>query len=126
MKLLWDTHTFIWFVSGSQILPSELLETLENNDENFISIVSLWELATKSSLGKLTLHVPFDEILLDIENNGLKILNISFSQLIGYTQLPFHHRDPFDRLIIAQAKTENMKIVGKDTAFDSYGIDRIW
>ena len=112
MKLLWNTHTFIWFVSGSQILPSELRETLENNEENFISIVSLWELATKSSLGKLILHVPFDEILIDIENNGLSILNISFHQLIGYTQLPFHHRDPFDRLIIAQSKTENMKIQG--------------
>lgn len=127
MKLLLDTHTFIWFVEDDEKLPSRIkiqIEDIEN--EIFISIVSLWEIAIKTSLGKLEVAIDIPAMISKIESNGFSILPIFPEHTICVSSLPFHHRDPFDRMLIAQTITEKIKIVSRDGVFDDYDIDCIW
>jgi PIN domain nuclease of toxin-antitoxin system len=92
-----------------------------------LSVASLWEIAIKFSLGKLTLGKPFDEIIPEqLTINDITILPIDTSALNQVSNLPFHHRDPFDRMIIAQAIAETMSVIGKDAIFSSYDIKLIW
>ena len=92
-----------------------------------VSIVSLWEIAIKTSLGKLAIPQPFAEFIpKQIFENQFDILSISIEHLAQVTTLPFHHRDPFDRLLIAQSLTENISIVGRDPVFETYGASTIW
>ena len=129
MKLLLDTHTFLWFIGGNPELSSyarKLIENLEN--ERLLSIASLWEMSIKASIGKLKLELPFTQIVTDhIDGNAIKLFHITPEHLDTLTILPFHHKDPFDRLIIVQAQSENMTIVSRDEVFDNYGkTQRIW
>jgi len=127
MKLLLDTHTFIWFVEDDEKLPSRIkiqMEDIEN--EIFISIVSLWEIAIKTSLGKLEVAIDITAMISKIESNGFSILPIFPEHTICVSSLPFHHRDPFDRMLIAQTITEKIKIVSRDGVFDDYDVDCIW
>ncbi len=128
MKLLLDTHTFLWFIGGSAELSygaKALTEDSEN--EVFLSIASLWEMAIKISLKKLILAKPFDTFIPEqLALNQIALLNISVAHTADVATLPFHHRDPFDRLLIAQAKVENMALISRDEAFDSYPIKRLW
>lgn len=127
MKLLLDTHTFIWFVEDDEKLPSRIkiqIEDIEN--EIFISIVSLWEIAIKTSLGKLEVAIDIPAMISKIESNGFSIFPIFPEHTICVSSLPFHHRDPFDRMLIAQTITEKIKIVSRDGFFDAYDIDCIW
>ena len=128
MKLLLDTHAFLWFVMGSDNLSVNARALIENPaNENLLSVASLWEMAIKVSLGKLTLSAPFDELIPEqLKLNGIGLLNIKTDHLSLLAKLPFHHRDPFDRLLIAQAITEKIPIVSIDAAFDTYGITRLW
>jgi PIN domain nuclease of toxin-antitoxin system len=127
-RALLDTHTFIWFISGSDKLSRdarELIETRENRI--FISAASLWEIAIKHALGKLALDRPFDELIPEqLYRQQIETLQIELSHLSELIPLPLHHRDPFDRLIVAQAKAERLPIVSVDQALDPYGIQRIW
>lgn len=126
MKYLLDTHTLLWFLSGDGRLGNRARELVEDsNNERFFSVVSLWEIAIKAD--KLALTKPFDHLFPEqLEFNAITILDITVDSLTKLTVLPFHHRDPFDRLIIAQALVKELTIIGKDTAFDAYGVRREW
>jgi PIN domain nuclease of toxin-antitoxin system len=122
MKYLLDTNIFIWFIHGDSSLSNlykGIIENIEN--EIFVSQVSLWEMAIKYSLGKLRLKKPFRSLVPGvIEENGFKILPITNDHLIKVVNLPFIHRDPFDRLIFAQSSVEKMKLCYTDIIFDEY------
>ena len=128
MKYLLDTHTLIWFLMGDKKLSDKARGLIDNPDNRkFLSIASLWEIAIKVSLGKLALNKPFEKLFPEqLHFNRIEILDITVDNLIKLTTLPFHHRDPFDRLIIAQALVEELPIIGTDAAFDAYGISREW
>ncbi|MFQ6042809.1 MAG: type II toxin-antitoxin system VapC family toxin [Candidatus Poribacteria bacterium] len=127
MDLILDTHAFIWFVNGDKNLTTKAREVIENpSNFSYISIASLWEMAIKISLGKLEIKYPFEQVLTQIYENGFEILPITFEDTLVISELPFHHRDPFDRLIVAQAMTEGMTIISKDKSFDDYKVTRLW
>ena len=128
MKLLLDTHAFLWYSLDDPKL-STLAETLIDDPANdkFISPASYWELAIKISVGKYTLVQPYEDFLRHgIDDNGFIILPIERRHTALLTNMPFHHRDPFDRLLIAQALVEQMSIISNDALFDAYGIQRLW
>ena len=128
MILLLDTHSFIWFIEGSPRL-SDTARTLitDGNNEVFLSIASLWEMAIKSSLGKLALSEPYELLIpTQLRLNRITLLDISLSHPVRVSKLPFHHRDPFDRLLIAQSMVEDIPIISSDAIFDDYGVKRIW
>jgi PIN domain nuclease of toxin-antitoxin system len=128
MKLLLDTHAFLWFVMGSANLSVNARAVIENPaNENLLSVASLWEMAIKVSLGKLTLSAPFDDLIPEqLKLNGIGLLNIGIDHVSLVATLPFHHRDPFDRLLIAQSIADKIPVVSIDAAFDAYGITRLW
>jgi PIN domain nuclease of toxin-antitoxin system len=127
LKLILDTHTFIWFINGDKLLSAKAKkEILNPSNEKFVSIATIWEMAIKISLGKLKINRPFKEALNQIEENGFVILPIDFEHALLVSQLEFHHRDPFDRLIIAQAILGDMAIVTRDESFDRYDAKIIW
>lgn len=126
MRQLLDTHTFIWFVTGSNRINTKIREQIEDNN-NLLSIASLWEIAIKSSIGKLDLELSIEQLVEEqIIANGIELLDITTEHIAIVADLPLHHRDPFDRLIIAQAMAEQIPVVGSDKAFDSYSIQRLW
>jgi PIN domain nuclease of toxin-antitoxin system len=101
------------------------MENLDN--ELFMIVVSLWEIAIKISINKLEVAQPFDTLIPEkIEENGIKIIPIELQHISAMMKLPFHHRDPFDRLIIAQSVSEKLPVIGCDQFFKAYGIDIIW
>jgi PIN domain nuclease of toxin-antitoxin system len=129
MNLLLDTHAFIYFVNGDDNSRlSEYAKAAILNKENvkFISIASVWEISIKVSLSKLELTLPLSTIPLVIENNGFILQEIEISDVLKTAELPFHHRDPFDRLLIAQALNNDQKIITSDTYFSSYGVQILW
>ncbi|MBW8049246.1 MAG: type II toxin-antitoxin system VapC family toxin [Cytophagales bacterium] len=127
MRLLLDTHAFIWFVEDDKKLSGKAKEEIENPDNIIIlSIASLWEMSIKISIGRLKLKKPYKEVISYVNEKGIEILSINFEHTLEVSKLEFHHKDPFDRLIISQAKMENMTIVSKDKLFDDYDIKRLW
>lgn len=127
MNVLLDTHAVIWFITEDDNLPIRTKGLIEDTTNTcFVSIASLWELGIKYSLGKLDLKTDIKKIFELIDQSGLTLLPITASHILANTILPFHHRDPFDRLIIAQAKSEGLKLISKDGQFDGYDIDMIW
>lgn len=127
MKLLLDTHAFLWFIEDNPRLSVDAKALLESDAELLISTASLWEIAIKTSIGKLTLTQPFETFLpQQLELNNITILSIELAHLAIVSALPFYHRDPFDRLLIAQAMNEQLPVVSADTAFDAYAIERLW
>jgi len=127
MKLLLDTHAFIWFINGDNQLPKKVIKLIEDsNNQCFLSIASIWEIAIKVSLGRLVLKSEFNHIQQLIIKNDFEILPIHFDHLISIQKLEFFHRDPFDRLIISQAIAEDFIIISKDKEFSLYPIRVIW
>jgi PIN domain nuclease of toxin-antitoxin system len=127
MNNLIDTHALIWFLNGDNDLSDKAKKAIEAEDTiNFISIASLWEIAIKISLGKLELKTPFAKISELLENNGFQILPITFEDTLILSTLPFHHRDPFDRIIISQSINNKLTIISKDRHFDAYQVDLTW
>ena len=128
MKLLLDTHTLLWFIAGNLSLSASARALIEDAaNEKFVSIVSIWETAIKVSIGKMSLSAPFDVLFPhQIEVNGFELLPVKIEHTSVVTSLPFHHRDPFDRLLIAQAIEEKMTLLSVDTVFDDYGVTRLW
>jgi len=128
MKLLLDTHALLWFIGNDPQLSATARENIENPaHEKFVSAASLWEIAVKLSLEKLKLPRPFAEVFpRQLEVNGFELLPISCVQLNQLAALPFHHRDPFDRLLIAQALADGMTIVTRDPAFSRYSTKISW
>ena len=128
MKLLIDTHTLLWFIVGSASLSAYARSLIEDAaNEKFVSIVSIWETAIKVSIGKMSLSAPFDILFPhQLQINGFDLLSVKIEHTSVLTALPFHHRDPFDRLLIAQAIEEKMTLVSVDAVFDDYGVTRLW
>jgi len=128
MKLLLDTHALLWFIGDDPQLSTTARENIENPaHEKFVSAASLWEIAVKLSLEKLKLPRAFNEVFpQQLEVNGFELLPISCAQLNQLAALPFHHRDPFDRLLIAQALAEGMTLVTRDPAFSKYSEKILW
>jgi PIN domain nuclease of toxin-antitoxin system len=127
-KILLDTHTFIWWAEDAPQLSVKAKKVLENiENECFLSLTSSWEMAIKSSIGKLKLTIPIrDYIPQHLAANDFKQLNISFRHVARVESLKWHHRDPFDRLIAAQALEEKMLLVSADAIFDRYDVQRVW
>jgi len=127
MKLLLDTQAFIWFVDNDDRLPNKKKQQIDNiNNTILISIASLWEIGIKISLGKLEVSEPIERIVELIADNGFEILPILPEHIIKISRLEFHHRDPFDRIIVTQGLNEKIQIVSNDGIFDKYGVTRIW
>ena len=128
MRLLLDTHTFLWFIEGDTALSPYARQLIEDRtNERLLSIASLWEMAIKASLGRLTLALSFTDLVAEhVHGNAIELFEILPRHLDVLTTLPFHHKDPFDRMIIAQSQAENIPILSRDSAFDDYVIQRLW
>ena len=123
MRLPIDTHILIWFLEGNKLLSKSRRQIIANpQNDIFISIVSLWKMAIKISIGKLTLAKPLADVLKQIAIDDFEILPIAPEHTLQVSILPFHHRDPFDRIIIAQAQLENLTVITDDGEFGGYGI----
>lgn len=128
MIVLIDSHALLWFLQGNSQLSPTARDSIEDADnEKLVSIASCWEISIKAGLGKLRLTEP-TRILLEreIPRNNLRLLSITLEHATAVESLPHHHRDPFDRLLIAQAICEGVPIVSGDAAFDAYPVARIW
>jgi PIN domain nuclease of toxin-antitoxin system len=128
VRVLIDTHIFIWYVQNSERLPSSVASFInDGRNDVLLSIASVWEMAIKQSTGKLNLGVPYANFIEEqMRINSMELLPLSLEHLEVVTTLPFHHRDPFDRLLIAQAIVEDIVIVSADSIFSLYPVQRKW
>jgi PIN domain nuclease of toxin-antitoxin system len=128
MNLLLDTHSFLWYIKGDPQLSPAAIEFIDTKDNNkFLSLASVWEMGIKISINKLKLSKNLDVFITqNCELNSIKLLNIKLEHINLLSTLPFHHKDPFDRIIITQALFENLPIVSSDNIFDAYNIKRYW
>jgi PIN domain nuclease of toxin-antitoxin system len=128
MRLLIDTHPTIWYVDQDQLLaPQAHAVITDPNNDLILSAASLWEIAIKVGTKKLTLSLPYRQWMAKaITDLDLTILPVTVEYADIQTTLPWHHRDPFDRLVIAQAHREGMPVISGDPQFDAYGVARIW
>ncbi len=127
MRLLLGTHIFIWFVLSPGQISAAALAAIQNPQNRiFLSLVSAWEMSIKSGSGKLSLTQPIEPFVEDqARRNRFEILPITLPHIAAVERLPQHHRDPFDRLLIAQSITEIMPLISADRAFDSYSLSLI-
>lgn len=127
MRLLLDTHTFLWFIVNNPLLSSRAKRLIEEAQAVYLSMASIWEMGIKVGTGKLTLTEPLEQLIpKQLLRDNLSLLPIELTHAVKVSILPFSHRDPFDRLIIAQSLVEQVPIVGVDGVFDNYGIQRLW
>ena len=128
MRVLLDTCAFLWFIGGSERLSRPARDLMEDFDNRlYLSLASLWEIAIKITIGKLELAQPFDPLIpQQIEVHQIRLLQIHPDHLSRLLDLPLHHRDPFDRLIIAQAICERLPIISCDRAYPAYPVELIW
>ena len=128
MKFLLDTHTFLWFINDDKKLSLKSKEIISNpNNIRYLSYASIWEIAIKSGLGRIDLPDDFENFITEQLNiNYIEIFPFRISHFAKVKELPFFHKDPFDRIIIAQSIVENLTVLGIDSIFDKYGIKRIW
>nr|VFJ89286.1 MAG: PIN domain nuclease, a component of toxin-antitoxin system (PIN domain) [Candidatus Kentron sp. H]VFJ91119.1 MAG: PIN domain nuclease, a component of toxin-antitoxin system (PIN domain) [Candidatus Kentron sp. H]VFJ97435.1 MAG: PIN domain nuclease, a component of toxin-antitoxin system (PIN domain) [Candidatus Kentron sp. H] len=125
MTLLLDTHALLWFLLDDPRLSPTARRMISN--EVLASPASLWEIAIKISLGKYRLPEPFADFMKEqLGANQFDLLPMEISHVDRVITLPFHHRDPFDRLMIAQALVEGIPVVGVDAVFEQYGVERMW
>ena len=128
MKILLDTHAFLWIISDSQKLTGKAKAAYIDTDNRlFFSAASLWEISIKVSIGKLKLSGDWHTVIKkELEINGIQWLPIESTHCQKIIDLPFHHRDPFDRMLISQACCEEMAIITTDKTFQKYDVDIIW
>ena len=128
MRYLLDTHTLIWSQDDTSKLPAAVTAALSDPaHDRLLSIVTVWEIGIKVALGKLTLSKPF-RVWVQTASTDLVLteLPIALEHVERQMNLPFHHRDPFDRLLAAQSLSDNIPLISGDTVFDAYGVQRIW
>ncbi|EGJ33940.1 MULTISPECIES: type II toxin-antitoxin system VapC family toxin [Moorena] len=123
---LLDTHTFIWLSENDQNLPKRLRDMIDVADSVYLSIASLWEIAIKLNLGKLSLQRSYQTIESELQSSDISLLPIAFIDTLQISNLPLHHRDPFDRMLIAQAMNRSLVLISRDNKFDAYPIQRLW
>jgi len=128
MEYLLDTHSFLWFINGDEQLSGKAKSAIADLDAiKYISIASFWEIAIKVNLGKLSLDMAYQDLRQQVVANGFEILPITFEHTIELTSLDLHHRDPFDRIIIAQGLSENLVVISKDGNFSRYNkLQLLW
>ena len=128
MRVLLDTQAFLWWVDEASHLSSRARTAIAAPDnEVFLSIASCWEIAIKVSLGKLRLKTPPKRFFPEqLAANAFELLGVELDHVCRVATLPFHHRDPFDRLLVAQAIEEDLTVVSTDEVFERYGVSRIW
>ena len=124
MDLLLDTHILIWWVDEPEKLPGHLYAVLEDSaNDLFISIASVWEMQIKHQLGKLQFQQPLPQLIANQQqHNGARLISVTLSHVFELNNLPLHHKDPFDRLLVAQAIVEDMTLVSVDPAFALYSV----
>jgi PIN domain nuclease of toxin-antitoxin system len=128
VRYLLDTQTLLWYTLANPKLsgPAKAL-VLDSSNEILVSIASFWEIAIKASIGKLTLHQPFEKFVdVCLNKYAFTALQIEPKHAAAVMMLPFHHRDPFDRLLVAQAIVESIPIVSSDAVLDQYPVTRLW
>jgi PIN domain nuclease of toxin-antitoxin system len=127
MPYLLDTHSLIWFFEGSPKLPDAIRAIIADPENDiFLSIASLWEMAIKINLGKLTLAQPLEKVIERLPEESIFLLDITPKQVLQVMTLPLHHRDPFDRMLVAQALSLDFTLVSNEEVFDGYGVKRVW
>ncbi len=128
MNVLLDTHTFLWFAWGDKQLSHKARSLIESTEHTtYLSMASVWEMAIKLNLGKLKLTRPFEDFLIErVDDNGFEVLPIERTHSLQLVSMPLHHRDPFDRMLVAQSLAERMPILSVDAVFETYGVQRIW
>ena len=127
MRYIIDTQAFIWYATGDKQLSKTALEIIESDAIRYISIASIWEMAIKTSIGKLNFQAPFEDLILNqLAINNYEILPLDLNYVFQLAKLPLFHKDPFDRIMIAQAIIENIPIVSIDAQFQSYPITVLW
>ena len=128
MRLLLDTQAFLYFIIGNPLLSARARALIEDpHNERLLSIASIWEMAIKTSLGKLVLAQPLEQLILrETEMNAISVLPVTIPHAAAVTTLPLHHRDPFDRMLIAQGMVEDLPLVSGDAVFDRYPVHRLW
>jgi PIN domain nuclease of toxin-antitoxin system len=128
LRLLLDTHAFLWFVLGDARLNGAARQRIESTENvRLLSVASLWEISIKVSIGRLEITSPLAEFVTrHVKGNAIQLLSVDVSHLDLVSRLPFHHRDPFDRLIAVQSLVEKVPLLSRDSAFDDYGVSRLW
>jgi PIN domain nuclease of toxin-antitoxin system len=127
MRFLVDTQSYYWSLCEPAKLSAVATEVLQHPSRTkVLSVASFWEMAIKSALGKLTLPKDLNLLWKEAEAAGIEILPIRPGHLTWLTTLPHHHRDPFDRLMIAQALEEGWEVISNDEQWDAYGVTRVW
>ena len=128
MQLLLDTHAFLWWVSDApELSPRARTAVGDAGNECFVSAASCWEIAIKVATGKLELDGTAERFIpQQMSVNGFRELPVEIRHALAVSRLPFHHRDPFDRLLVCQALSEDLAIVSADPIFRRYGVKRIW
>jgi PIN domain nuclease of toxin-antitoxin system len=127
MRYLFDTHAFLWLATDDpQLTAAARAIFIDNEQECYLSSASVWEMAIKSSLGKLVLATTLEHLVRGGLARGLRLLDVTCGHAYLVERLPFHHRDPFDRLLVAQAMHEGMHLVSRDGQLDAYAVTRIW
>jgi PIN domain nuclease of toxin-antitoxin system len=127
-KLLFDTHTFLWLDSCPEKLSQIALKACEDSDnELYLSVVSVWEIMIKTKINRLQLQMPITELIeWHQKENNLKVLKVELHHVYALESLPLHHKDPFDRLLMAQAISEQMSLISTDEKFNQYPVEIIW
>ena len=128
MRLLLDTHIFLWFVFDDPALSAAAKALIEDpNTVAFLSVASVWEIAIKNSVGKLPLKQSFSQFVSEqVRRNDITLLPVALPHIVQVAALPYHHRDPFDRMLAAQSLVEQLPLVSVDAVFDNYGVNRLW
>jgi PIN domain nuclease of toxin-antitoxin system len=128
MKLLLDTHSLLWWATDrAQLSPVALAVCEDPSNVLLLSVVSVWEMQIKAQLGKLTLTIPLATMIdRELHVNGMTLLRVELAHVLALDTLPAHHKDPFDRLLIAQTQIEGATLVSTDGVFARYGISRLW
>ncbi|MEH2175114.1 type II toxin-antitoxin system VapC family toxin [Nostoc sp.] len=128
MKLLLDTQCWLWWFAQPERLNEEAIAHIaDENNELWLSVASIWEIGIKVAIGKLPLPDPLDSYISSrMAQLGMRSLEITASHALQAAALPLHHRDPFDRMLIAQAQIEEMTLVSADSMFNKYDISLIW
>ena len=124
MKLLLDTHIFLWWADDPEKLSQAALSALQDEaNEIILSVVSVWEMQIKIQLGKLKLSLPLKDLIKNQqETNQLNLLPVELKHVLALDTLPFHHKDPFDRLLMAQSLEEDLTLVSADSQFTPYSV----
>jgi PIN domain nuclease of toxin-antitoxin system len=123
MRILLDTHAVVWYLDGNEkLLPNHRHLIVDARNDIFVSTVTLWELAIKISIGRLETAKSLSDILVTLQKQGFEVLPIMPGHTLQVAALPYHHRDPFDRMLIAQSLVERLSLITYDSAFKSYAV----